>query len=223
MESLRFERKYRTEAFHADIIQLLKGHPALFNEAFHERQINNIYFDSPGFENYYDNIEGRANRWKYRIRWYGETFRYVEDPVLEIKVKKGHMGYKHHYKLKPFTIGPGFSTNSLDLCVGDPTKPYIDVLGRTLNATLLNTYKRRYFISADHRFRITIDYDQIFYKMNKFNNLFLNKVKLDRGNTVIELKYDNDHELQAKNIGKEIHFLLTKNSKYIEGIEKTMF
>lgn len=223
MESLRFERKYRTEAFHADIIQLIKCHPAAFTEAFYERQINNIYFDSPGFENYYDNVEGRANRWKYRIRWYGETFTHVADPVLEIKVKKGLMGYKHHYRLTPFTIKPGFSVKELDLSVNDPSKPFIDVLGKNLTPVLLNTYKRRYFISADKKFRITVDYDQIFYKLNKYNNLFLNKVKLNKGNTVIELKYDNEHEIEAKNIGMQLHFLLTKNSKYIEGIEKTSF
>ena len=46
----------------------IKLNIAEFSEIFHQRFINNIYFDTLGFENYYDNIDGIANRVKYRIR-----------------------------------------------------------------------------------------------------------------------------------------------------------
>ena len=57
-ESLRYERKFLiTDYSQLDVEQLLKFHPACFSEIFHQRTVNNIYFDNPGLMNYFDNIE----------------------------------------------------------------------------------------------------------------------------------------------------------------------
>ena len=69
---MRYERKYKIENVALDvIIQALKMHPAGLSKIYPDRQINNIYFDTPGLTTYKENVMGIANRDKYRVRWYG--------------------------------------------------------------------------------------------------------------------------------------------------------
>ena len=44
----RYERKFLIQdATRSEVERSIKLHPALFSEIFHERSVNNIYFDSP--------------------------------------------------------------------------------------------------------------------------------------------------------------------------------
>ena len=100
----RYERKYFiTEITYGDIDSIVKLHPAMFSEIFHKRSVNNIYFDSPDLNNYFDNIDGNMYRVKSRIRWYGRTFGVIEKPVLELKIKNGLLGRKECYSVN--TLG----------------------------------------------------------------------------------------------------------------------
>ena len=47
----RFERKFvipRISKFQVE--KFIKTHPGVFSEIFHERQVNNIYFDTPNLD-----------------------------------------------------------------------------------------------------------------------------------------------------------------------------
>ena len=91
----RYERKFFIN--NADICaleSLILDHPAFFREIYHERRVNNIYFDYLNFNNFYDNIYGNTNRIKNRIRWYGKTFSIIENSNIELKIIKGMVGYK---------------------------------------------------------------------------------------------------------------------------------
>ena len=101
----RYERKYFiTKITGKDIDSIVKLHPAIFSEIFHERSVNNIYFDTPDLNNYFDNIDGNMYRVKSRIRWYGMTFGVIEKPVLELKIKNGLLGRKESYSLDTFKL-----------------------------------------------------------------------------------------------------------------------
>ena len=67
---------------------LIRYHPALFSEIYHERCVN-IYFDTPAFDYYEANVRGQAERIKARVRWYGKLLGKIKRPVLEIKRKHG--------------------------------------------------------------------------------------------------------------------------------------
>ena len=55
----RFEHKFLISDFSEDEVEsIIKLHPALFSERFYRRSVNNIYFDSPNFKNYFDNVNG---------------------------------------------------------------------------------------------------------------------------------------------------------------------
>src|SRR5688500_10076779 len=107
---LRYERKFLIEAFSFEQVDhIIKFHPACFKEVFHSRNINNIYFDTPAFNNYYDNIEGETNRWKARIRWYGNLFGNISKPTLEFKIKNGLMGHKKSFRINDFIFNKDIS------------------------------------------------------------------------------------------------------------------
>jgi SPX domain protein involved in polyphosphate accumulation len=221
-EELRYERKFLITDFSVkDVEQMIKLHPARFSEIYYERVINNIYLDTLGFSNYYDNVEGETERLKARIRWYGELFGTIENPVLEFKIKKGLLGKKESYPLLPFVMDTNFSKEQVKQAIS-ATPPQIRDLINSLKPALLNRYTRKYFISADGQFRITIDSRLTFYRIGYVGNTFLNK-SVDYKTTVLELKYDSSMEVEAKQIGNMFPFALTKSSKYLQGIEKALF
>ena len=88
-----------------------------------------------------------------------------------------------------------------------------------ITPSLVNRYVREYFISADKKFRITIDNEQAFYGIKNKYNSFLNKF-VDFDNTILELKYDKGHDSEASIISSQFQFRMTKSSKYVNGMSK---
>ena len=83
----RYERKFFiTSLSRFEVESIVKLHPAIFSEIFHERFVNNIYLDSSDLINFYENIEGQSNRIKIRIRWYGELFGYIKTIPMKIYI-----------------------------------------------------------------------------------------------------------------------------------------
>ena len=215
----RYERKFFV--YNMDRISvenIILNHPSFFSEIYHERYINNIYFDSVDFKNFMDNLDGVMHRTKYRIRWYGEMFSKIAKPILELKIKIGLVGTKKTYKLNKFELIKGINIPELKKLVKDsPIDSQVNFSMQEQLPVMLNRYKRKYFESKDKKFRITIDDNQSFYKLNMFNNNFLNAHK-DTRNVIIELKYDVKHESEAPQIINKLPFRITKSSKYARGI-----
>jgi hypothetical protein len=216
----RFERKFFVQnGDPAAVEKMILHHPAFFSEVFHERYINNIYFDTIELSNFMDNINGNMHRQKYRIRWYSDLFSKVEKPVLELKIKKGLVGTKRLHKLNQFEIYKNIGVANIKNVIGESElEADVKFSMQMQNPVLLNRYKRKYYISKDKKFRVTIDTDQSFYKFNHFNNSFLQSFK-DDTNIIIELKYDSEHEKESEMITNQLPYRLTKSSKYARGIE----
>lgn len=202
-----------------EIESIIKNHHAMFIEAYPQRYVNNIYLDTNNMSYYFDNVEGLSQRLKVRIRWYGNLFGYLKKPILELKIKKGLISNKESYFLKSFQFDEKHSQNALQelFAKSDLSDVLIEYL-KQLRLSLLNRYYRKYFESADHKFRITIDFDMEFYKIHPSNNSFNEKI-IDRLNTVVELKYSDKHEELAQSITNNFPFRVTKSSKYARGIE----
>lgn len=216
----RYERKFTVpKKFSTNsIIHSIKENSFLFREVFYQRQINNIYFDTEQYNDYFDNVLGVSNRKKIRIRWYGNMFGKISDPVLEIKIKKGVVGDKWSYKLNEFTLDDNFTNQKIQQIFKESGLP-LPILEsiKKVFPTLLNSYKRRYYLSADNKFRITVDFDLEYRKINsKFNKFFI-KPAFDE-NKIIELKYGLSDDNTAKTIATQFPFRLYKNSKYVNGI-----
>jgi len=218
MDSFRYERKFRIEHLNKhEIEQTIKSHSSLFLEIFYERQVNNIYLDTNNLKSYFDNLSGISERVKIRIRWYGSLTKKINNPILEIKIKNNLLGKKIRYPLKPFTLNKDFSVKELHKIFSQSNlpKPLKEIL-KTLTPSLLNSYSRKYFISQGKKYRLTIDSKMNFFNLNKTNNTFLRKYQ-DTAN-ILELKYSSENDSNAQTISNKFPFRLTKNSKYITGI-----
>ncbi len=89
LSGMRYERKFMVTAMSLRAIESrIKLHPSYFREAYSQRYINNIYFDTQTLKYYHENERGVSNREKVRIRWYGDTFGAIQNPKLEIKIIK---------------------------------------------------------------------------------------------------------------------------------------
>ena len=218
---IRFERKFMVERLSVQEIELIiKRNVAFFSEIFHQRYINNIYLDTPNLTFFFDNNIGKSNRKKIRIRWYGDMFGIISNPILEFKIKAGAAGSKLSFPLKSFNFDENFSIDSLNKVFHNSELPQW-VLNQlnVLEPTLTNRYKRKYFRSFDKNFRITIDTDISYANIKSRINTFAQKSN-ENSNIVVELKYDIFKENYAQQITNQFPFRMTKNSKYINGICK---
>ena len=95
-DNWRYERKFFiSHADHYKVEHAVKMHPAVFTELFHQRDVNNIYFDTFTLTNFFKSVDGQSHRIKVRIRWYGELYGEIKKPVLELKIKNGLLGVCH--------------------------------------------------------------------------------------------------------------------------------
>ncbi|NIR47298.1 polyphosphate polymerase domain-containing protein [candidate division KSB1 bacterium] len=219
--NFRFERKFVVDSLSKPEIEaLVKLHPAVFSEIFYERLVNNIYLDSCSLQNYFANIDGLHSRRKCRIRWYGDLFGHIEKPVLELKIKEGLLGRKESYPLPSFSLDENFQLNAIREVFkkSEIPAPLVDDL-LSLQPALLNRYSRRYFQSADRNYRITIDSQMEYYRIDPHSNSFLQRM-VDGESVIVELKYNHDQDNFAQMISTHFPYRMTKSSKYVNGVQK---
>ena len=219
VDNFRYERKFYIEGLKKeDVEAMLKLHPGIFREIYYERTVNSIYLDLFNLENYYDNLNGADKRLKVRIRWYGDLLGLIENPMLELKLKHNlHCG-KLVIPLKPFTLDNNFSIDVMrSVFKNSSLDEVLSLHLKELNFSLLNSYSRKYFLSADQGYRITIDTNLSSYGLSPYKNNFLYKVT-DYIGVILELKYNKSQDIFADNITNYFPFRMTRSSKYVTGI-----
>jgi len=219
--NLRYERKFFIQHFTKhDVESEIKLHPAVFFEIYCERRVNNIYLDSFDMGNYFDNVIGLEKRTKVRIRWYGDLLGDIDSPVLELKAKNGLVCKKTSFSLPGIRLDADFSNETLrDILKKSELSDRLKLDLGCLDIALLNTYRRRYYLSADKKYRLTLDSNLEFYGMASFKNRFLDR-SIDHISVVLEVKYDKDYDAGANRITSCFPFRMTKSSKYITGVER---
>ena len=214
----RYERKFLIKARSERVVEaVVRQHPYLFRSAYTDRAVNNVYFDTPKLKSLHDNIQGVRNRTKTRIRWYGDLRGLAPDPKLEFKIKRGLVGTKEIYSLPPLdTAGQEIERNvEAQLRAADlPTRASLQMA--MIRPTLLNSYVRKYFVSADGRFRITIDRDLCFFPAR---NPWVRRRTRQTCATVLELKYAEEDDREACAVSQHLGFRLSRNSKYVTGMD----
>jgi VTC domain-containing protein len=221
-DAFRFERKFIVaDRSRYEIEGLIRLHAAHFKAIYPRRYVNNIYFDTQGFRNYFDNLQGVANRMKVRMRWYGGLFGPANQPVLELKTKLGFLGYKRRFLLSDFKLVQGMSADDMLDCLKHSELP-LDVKSTVsaMQPVLFNRYSRSYWLSADKRFRLTVDSEMTCNRIDRPANFFLGGLT-DRVSSILELKYAEDDDKDAYRISEHFPFRPDKSSKYISGLEKT--
>jgi len=217
----RYERKFVATGFSlAETLALIWQHPALFRRAYPARQVNNLYLDSPGMRDYLDHVHGTAFRLKTRIRWYGREHGHIPSPVLERKLKSGHVGGKESYPLPGITLDGAVPIETLDAAIEGAVLPQLLRASlRHRQPVLLNRYERHYFLSADGRFRLTVDTDLLFLGVRPSTGC-VTALPVGDKSPVIELKYGREHAPAAAPIANALPFRMVRFSKYVLGIER---
>jgi len=209
----RLERKYiiNKNISSTDFVNLFNGY---FKETYSERIVNSVYFDNPEYHNFFDNIEGNQNRFKVRIRWYGDD---IKNSKLEIKVKEGLFGKKIITEIKNISKDSDF----YQIIKNPKNYPDLDTsyIPYVINLipTSYNNYLRRYFESFDGKIRVTVDSNLKFKKLYNFK-LPKDKELLDFDYSIIEVKYKSSDEYLVSKIMRNSPLILRKFSKYTAGV-----
>lgn len=213
-DGFRYERKFVLENMSFKAAELyIKSHPALFKEIYKKRYVCSIYFDTSKLECLYDNIDGNFKRAKCRIRWYGDLYGIIKDPILEIKYKQGPVGKKIRYQLNRFVWNKDAQISKITSVIQNAALPkelLITLL--KLKPLIIVRYNRKYLLSGDKRFRITIDRKINFFQMGRPNH------SSKASETILELKYESQYDDIADHISNEFPFPLSKYSKYVNGM-----
>ena len=220
--NLRFERKFVFEnGIVEDLIDsTVLGNNYFFEEIYHKRIVNNIYFDDHNLTFYKQNVSGDGTRLKYRLRWYGTEFTDIQKPTLEIKKKFGITGDKYSYKIPHLKIDLSNTNRDsiIPLCNQAIEHETLSQNLSRLQPTLYNSYERRYFLSSCGNFRITVDYNMRFYNPN-YKNFISNECFVKNHDVILELKYSMEHDNESRELTQCIGVRLNKNSKYVRGID----
>ena len=221
--NFRFERKFTAAGTSRSLfVNQIKRHPAFFREIFYTRQVNNIYFDTPALKFYDDNKIGVSERKKVRIRWYGKTNGKIVAPKLEYKIKSGQLGTKWTFDLMDFEMGTGFSKKYIFNIIRQSNLPE-EILEdlKLLSPTLINSYHRTYYLSADQKYRLTFDEQLHFFRPNNLGGSLKFPPRLQSNHFIMELKYAQSEDANANYISKLFPYRLDKSSKYVTGIDLT--
>lgn len=206
---MRYERKYKVDNIALSVVlQTLKLHPASFRKIYPNRRVNNIYFDTPDYNTFQDNVDGVANRKKYRVRWYNDNPTDIQNPKFEIKIKSNQLGDKKIFPVQSFKIN---QTTNLQNEVLAHCNNCI-----ALSPTLFNTYNRAYFGTSNGKFRITIDTNLAYHSM--MNAHVFSQFSHKEDGVVIELKYEEEYDDEAQFVMQHLGWRQTKSSKYVSGM-----
>jgi len=219
---VRYEKKFVLRGIRIDDAErVIRVNPGHFREVYPPRSITNIYFDSPFLESFKGNIQGIGKRTKTRLRWYENFFGTVKKPILEFKSRNNDIGTKSRFAVPDFVFDRGFTQRQVMGLICDlELPPDYRLHLKRCEPTLINRYRRKYYLSACGRFRLTLDFDLEYYGVARFGNLFLNRFD-ERHHVVLELKYEIADAGDASQITQGFSFRLSRNSKYVNGLSRT--
>lgn len=219
--NLRYERKFVVPGHPLEsLLARARQHPAMFREVYAPRLINNIYLDSPGLQDYHAHVSGLSERVKTRVRWYGPLSERAEVATLERKAKSGLLRSKLASPL------PGFPLNGHDafavvrqLAEAAAISGLVHETLRQRQPSLVNQYRRRYFLSADRRFRLTVDSDLRFLEPRR-PVACLDTAACAESTIILELKFAPEDADAAIEVAGAFPFRLSRYSKYVVGLER---
>tara|TARA_B110000858_G_C17641821_1_gene398456 strand:- start:156 stop:830 length:675 start_codon:yes stop_codon:yes gene_type:complete len=212
----RYELKFKIDwECKESFKNLLKMSLYNFEIAHPPRFVNNIYFDTENFKNYFDNINGNYLRKKIRIRWYGKFFNKIH-PKIEHKEKKGLLLKKTVTEFPSFTILK--NTDLTPLIENFKNKNQIK---NNIKASVINRYHREYYASRGNLIRITIDDKQCY--SNPHNTFQPKRIYPFKEKIIIEIKFDPKYFKNINEVTNQLGLRICKNSKYVNSIDALKF
>ncbi|MBT5558750.1 MAG: VTC domain-containing protein [Proteobacteria bacterium] len=223
LSNARYELKFNAKSSrYCDVINTIENDNAFYYRPYEPRIVNNIYFDTCDLDAFQQNVSGATSRSKLRLRWYGDTAN-LKSGALELKLRRNRYGWKLQDTVK---LGCGL----LDFDYGELARLLIAQVDSEMQLqllhspipTLINTYKRDYFVSADSKVRVTVDQGMRF-----FDQRFSNRVSLDREGMspeliVVEYKSAVEDAADLERAIRNVRLVRTRNSKYVIGVSSIL-
>jgi hypothetical protein len=221
-EPRRYERKFLVDRMsYPGFENLLLTHREAFRQAHGPRQVNNIYFDTFGLTAYEDSLSGNSAKRKYRIRWYGphDEDGEITGAALELKIKEGTLGRKVRYLLPAFRYSDVLAPRAfLDLIRQAGMAPgHLEQLA-CMQPVLANSYRRKYHVSIDRRFRFTSDFDLLSTRPAFPRHISSSRIR-PFDNVIVELKYDQRDDEAAQSIVQAFPLRVQTCSKFAIGMQ----
>ena len=194
-------------------------HPEGFKVAHQPRIVNNLYLDTVDLKSFNDNLSGISERLKLRLRWYGEIENMViVNPVLEMKIKKNMIGDKRR-KILNLTLDLRQPFHELLKQIRSRAgQQWCSLLQSAVQATIINRYKREYFVSPDGTIRTTLDYNQVSFNQRMGLRPNLNRPIPTNDFFLIEVKATPQHRERLERAMGYFPIQRTRNSKYVNGM-----
>lgn len=182
--------------------------------------IHSLYFDD------YKNLSistteaGLSNRFKWRIRYYGDDLDYI---VLEKKIKKEGRCYKKSCRL---TLDEYHIIINGDICdiLYDTDKDLIKELGKDIlmyhyQPKIIIEYERVAYVEEISNVRITLDFKiSSSYEIEHFlEGDYLKHYLLPSNENILEVKFDDILPSYIRRIVESFGFIQTSFSKYYYG------
>lgn len=218
LEPGRREVKYVADesmAWHID--GWLKAHHAAFVPPYPARWINNIYFDSPDYTAYAENLAGVSSRAKVRYRWYGDL-QPIAAGQLEVKLRRSGLGWKQiHPVPTPPTEGQWRDLiRHFAETGGAEVRPWLDAFSQPV---LINRYRRCYWVTPNGHVRVTIDTNHsVFDQRYQASPTTSHAANITR-TTVLEVKYLPEHHDEVKDTIASLPISLSRHSKFAVGVD----
>jgi hypothetical protein len=194
-------------------------HPAAFREAYPERRVNNLYFDSLDLGCFGENLSGVSSRTKCRLRWYGDGVT-ARRATLEFKGRRNLSGSKRRHEVEfrtelgDLTFEEILRTTALGLPEAERAR-----FDGMVGAVLLNHYRRRYFVSFDGRVRVTVDRDLAFYDQRSRPGPDT-RFRVNSPDVIVfECKYASKDDAQTRKAISDLPARVTRCSKYALGVQ----
>ena len=217
-DDARYEVKFVADAtrYH-ELERWILLNPAGFHTSYPPRQVNNVYFDTPDLFAYTENLSGASARSKVRLRWYGDTLQ-PQKSVLEIKRRRNHLGWKHHYPAGPMDFA-NQTWRSLQRDLRRSLSPEGRIwLDESPHPVLINRYFRQYFESPEGGLRATLDFRQRVYdqRLKSRPNL---RFRANLPDTlVVEIKFGRHDQALGSDVIASLPVRVSRNSKYMIGV-----
>jgi hypothetical protein len=221
MSATRYEVKMTCEDANAGLPRVrawLRLHPAGFSVAYPPRRVNNLYLDTPELASLQDHRDGAFERSKLRFRWYGDDNAAVRGS-LELKSKSSRVGWK---EICPIPVCFDLTAISwrewmaqLRANAKESTRAWLTSRDRP---TLLNSYVREYYESADRQVRLTLDHSLVAYEqvLHAAPNLALPVP--GGGRIVMEIKAAPDLYRRVSDVLSSFPLPAERHSKYVDGL-----
>ena len=196
---------------------LLKGS---CNQVVYNKEVSvvrSIYFDDWRLTMCQANLDGIGRRKKVRIRWYDSVYP-LSKVFFEIKWRNNWVTGKRRLEI-------GSKTGLQDITYKDLISQLKDILFDEYKEMLfcfpepviIVEYKREHFVSVDEKYRLTLDYDMVFYDQMGVQKPYLESPVPMLDMAILECKTAQTEANNLKSILYPFTPCVSRFSKYVTG------